>query len=111
MTYYLLMNNNVLSEMIPELTDTFPGIPAVERYTLELLAQCVKRDSLEGVELGMTYDPEHDIFFWPDPAPDLPDYPGGPAPQPTPQEDADAMMVDHEYRLTLLELGVTDDAV
>ena len=27
------------------------------------------------------------------------------------QEDTDAMLVDHEYRLTLLEMGVTDDAV
>ena len=26
--------------------------------------------------------------------------------QPTPQDDIDSMMVDHEYRLTLLELGV-----
>ncbi|MEA4934905.1 MAG: hypothetical protein VB071_15180 [Lawsonibacter sp.] len=25
---------------------------------------------------------------------------------PTPQEDTDAMMVDHEYRLTLMEFGV-----
>lgn len=31
-----------------------------------------------------------------------------PAPETTPQEDADAMLVDHEYRLTLLELGVTE---
>lgn len=31
--------------------------------------------------------------------------------QPTPEEDMDALMVDHEYRLTLLELGVTNDAV
>ena len=30
---------------------------------------------------------------------------------PTPQEDADALLVDHEYRITLLELGVTSDAV
>ena len=28
--------------------------------------------------------------------------------QETAQEDADAMTVDHEYRLTLLELGVTE---
>ena len=28
-------------------------------------------------------------------------------PEPTPQDDTDAMMVDHEYRLTLLELGIT----
>lgn len=30
-------------------------------------------------------------------------------PLPTPQEDNDAMLVDHEYRLTLLELGVTEE--
>lgn len=29
-------------------------------------------------------------------------------PEPTAQEDADAMLVDHEYRLTLLELGITE---
>lgn len=27
------------------------------------------------------------------------------------QEDVDVMTVDHEYRLTLVELGVTSDAV
>ena len=27
------------------------------------------------------------------------------------QNDMDALTVDHEYRLTLLELGVTNDAV
>lgn len=38
----------------------------------------------------------------PDPEPD-------PAPPPTAEEDRDAMLVDHEYRLTLLELGVTEE--
>lgn len=33
-------------------------------------------------------------------------HPAPAPPGPTPQEDADAMIVDHEYRLTLLELGV-----
>lgn len=28
--------------------------------------------------------------------------------EPTAQEDTDAMLIDHEYRLTLLELGVTE---
>lgn len=35
----------------------------------------------------------------------------GPAPEPaapTAQEDTDALLVDHEYRLTLLELGLTE---
>ena len=27
-------------------------------------------------------------------------------PEPTAQDDTDAMMIDHEYRLTLLELGI-----
>lgn len=30
------------------------------------------------------------------------------ASQPTAQDDTDAMLVDHEYRMTLLELGVTE---
>lgn len=29
-------------------------------------------------------------------------------PEPTPQDDVDAMLVDHEYRLTLLELGISE---
>lgn len=29
-----------------------------------------------------------------------------PAPEPTEEDDVNAMLVDHEYRLTLLELGV-----
>lgn len=29
-----------------------------------------------------------------------------PEPEPTAQDDTDAMIVDHEYRLTLLELGL-----
>lgn len=28
---------------------------------------------------------------------------------PTAQDDTDAMMVDHEYRLTMLELGLTEE--
>lgn len=35
----------------------------------------------------------------PDPAPD---------PEPTEEDDTAAMLVDHEYRLTLLELGLTE---
>lgn len=34
--------------------------------------------------------------------------PPDPEPEPTPQDDTDAMLVDHEYRLTMLELGLTE---
>ena len=37
----------------------------------------------------------------------LPD-PVEPVAEPTAQDDTDAMLIDHEYRLTLLELGVTE---
>ena len=30
---------------------------------------------------------------------------------PSPQDDMDAMLVDHEYRITLLELGITESEV
>lgn len=39
------------------------------------------------------------------------DYEPQPLPVETPsaQDDTDAMLIDHEYRLTLLELGVTEE--
>lgn len=37
----------------------------------------------------------------PEPEPEL-------APEPTPQDDTDALMVDHELRITMLELGLTE---
>lgn len=44
--------------------------------------------SYEGAQIGETYAP--------------------PPPEPTESEDAAALLVDHEYRLTLLELGITE---
>ena len=49
-------------------------------------------------ENGYTYEAD-DIQVQPEPAPI-------PAPEPTAQDDTDAMLIDHEYRLTLLELGL-----
>lgn len=46
--------------------------------------------------LTLTNTPE------PEPAPE-------PDPEPTAQDDTDAMLVDHEFRLTLLELGLTEE--
>lgn len=44
--------------------------------------------SYEGAQIGETYAP--------------------PPPEPTESEDTAALLVDHEYRLTLLELGITE---
>lgn len=50
---------------------------------------------------GWLYDDMTGTFYPKDTAP----------PAPPADEDRDAMLVDLEYRLTLLELGVTDNAV
>lgn len=38
----------------------------------------------------------------------VPDPDPEPEPEPTEEDDTAAMLVDHEYRLTLLELGLTE---
>ena len=59
----------------------------------------------DGVMLG-------DMVPWEE-LPDMSE-PGAPNPEPIPdpiptaQEDNDAMLVDHEYRITMLELGITE---
>lgn len=45
---------------------------------------------------GYTY--EEEILPEPEPAPS----------EPTEEEDTSAMLIDHEYRLTLLELGLSE---
>lgn len=69
----------------------------LEREVWACLGWCdltIEGGKLTGITPGTIPEPE--------PAPEL---------EPTAQEDNDAMLVDHEYRLTLVELGVTSDAV
>lgn len=69
----------------------------LEREVWACLGWCdltIEGGKLTGITPGTIPEPE--------PAPEL---------EPTAQEDNDAMLVDHEYRLTLMELGVTSDAV
>ena len=71
--------------------------PPPERQVWACLGWCdltIEGGKLTGITPGAIPEPE--------PAPE---------PEPTAQEDNDAMLVDHEYRLTLMELGVTSDAV
>lgn len=69
----------------------------LEREVWACLGWCdliIENGKLTGITPGTIPEPE--------PAPE---------PEPTAQEDNDTMLVDHEYRLTLMELGVTSDAV
>lgn len=39
---------------------------------------------------------------------EVPEPEPAPEPEPTARDDVDAMLIDHEYRLALLELGLTE---
>ena len=54
-------------------------------------------EEIEGIVTVTNWTPG--VIPEPEPEPD---------PTPTAQEDNDAMLVDHEYRITLLELGITE---
>ncbi len=79
-------------EIIPDY-----ALPVELWYGPEFATQCL--EAPDDVEQGWTYDQDAGTFA----SPVEPE----PAPRgPTPQDDADALLIDHEYRLTLLELGV-----
>lgn len=64
---------------------TKPMLPPKKGY-VEVEVDCVR--TYRNVETGILIDDE--------------------VATPTPEEDAAAMLIDHEYRLTLLELGITE---
>jgi len=105
MTYVHIMDNRV-RELIPEKHPDFPGVPIKDRYTAEFLSQCVKVKDAEGIEQGMLYNPETGEFSAPPPPPEPEPWPEPIAGEPSEREDMAALLVDHEYRLTLMELGL-----
>lgn len=68
--------------------------------------QTVFVDAPDYVDVGWGFDgtKEGDERFIEPPAPPEPE--PGPEPLPDPQADTDALLVDHEMRITMLELGV-----
>ena len=87
--------NNVVVEIIP----TY-ALPIDQWYPADFCAQC--REAPDDVQQGYVYHPETDTYTEPEAEQE---------PEPTEEEDLSALVIDHEYRLTLLELGVTEDAV
>ena len=71
---------------------------------------CARAEKNEAEGTVTAYDAENRVVFRAVKVTDFAPYTltGGDwsAPQPSPQADMDAMLVDHEYRLTLLELDV-----
>jgi hypothetical protein len=93
-------------EIVPESATILPGssIPSIEGiahfYGADFASHC--KEAPDEAEQGWSYDPEGNTFS---PPPEEP----GPEPvfqQISPMAELEAMAVDHEYRLTMLELGV-----
>ena len=82
--------DNVVREIIPDY-----ALPVARWYGPRFAQEC--REAPEGVEQGWVYDPVTGLFSEPGPEPE---------PAPTAESDLMDMAIDHEYRLTLLELGV-----
>ena len=79
------IRNGVVAEIIPDY-----AMPVVEWYGEMFAAQCVEAPD----EVGQRWRFDSGVFLPPA------------EPEPTHEEDIDALLVDHEYRLTLVELGI-----
>lgn len=62
---YILLSNNTVSEIIPDIDPVFPGIPIESRYTAKFVAQLLHvADDVE-VQQNWVYDPESGVFSAP----------------------------------------------
>lgn len=81
MNYLYVSDGGILAEIIKDEDETFPGIPASERYTKEFLDSCVERSdeqiAEEGIVVGMLYDTDTDTFHEPKPTPEQEPKPEG----------------------------------
>ena len=83
------LENGVVREIIPEY-----ALPVEKWYGTEFAVNCM--EAPDDVKQGDIYDRAAKRFS----------SPVSVTPTPTAEEDVNAMAVDHEYRLTLLEMGV-----
>lgn len=85
---YILLNRGITVEIIPELDPIFPDVPIHQRYSAEFLDKCVSVEDDVNVTTGMQYDYDNQTFGTVVTSSKLLD-----------------MMLDQEYRISLLELG------
>lgn len=107
---YISRNSNPSGAYPAPQSNQAPGmIPLTEDQAAMVLAYngfVVIREIVEG-EGGVTASVTPNTEAWEAWKASLPA--AEPDPPPTAEEDRDSMLVDHEYRLTLLELGVTEE--
>ena len=106
---YVLLSNRSVMNIIPEYDPAFPNIPLSKRFSAAFIRELIPvSDDIE-VRSGMVYDIETGEFREP-PEPELTEDEEleieVSATQPTKQAATDAMLVDHELRITMLEMGL-----
>ena len=76
---YILLNNNIVYEIIPDEDPVFPGIPIDARYAPDFVAKLLHIDDSIDVEQNWVYDSETGTFSTP----------AAPDPEPTPEPPTD----------------------
>lgn len=67
--YILLSDFNVVSELIPDISSEFPGVPIEQRYTPEFVSRLIHVDDSMEVHQNWMYNPEDGTFYEPDELP------------------------------------------
>lgn len=103
---YIQLDGKTVTNIIPEFDPDFPGVPISDRFTAAYIDELIPVQDDKEVTTGLIYE---DGEFKEPPEPEPTDeITGEPVPEgePSLSEDLLTMAVDHEYRLTLLELGL-----
>lgn len=87
---YITPETNTVSEIIPEFSEDFPGVPITDRYAPDFLKHCIMRSDEEieakGIAPGKIYFPETNEFQDPPPPPEPEPVPEPEPIPPTPTE-------------------------
>ena len=113
MKYVYVGGDFSVGSIIPDEDPIFPGIPVEQRYSTELLKQCIAvEDSVaEAIEAGSKYDPESGMFYVPEPPsveenPDQPVDPGAGESQKTYAEKLAALEAEHGQLTSQLDAPI-----
>lgn len=64
---YILLENNTVKEIIPEVHPSLPGVPLEQRYPAQFIEKLIQVNDGQDVPLGYEYDPETGLFSEPSP--------------------------------------------
>lgn len=68
---YIVIHENKVTEIIPEIDSRFPGVSIEKRFAPDFLTACVKVEDDTAVSVGMVY--KDDKFAEPEPVPTPPE--------------------------------------